>query len=148
MDERFDDDSLLAVLARVIDEADPVPDDARAAAVAADMSGLDAELAELVFDSLLDERGTTLRDDAGDVRSLTFTTGDRTIEVDLADGGLVGRLSPAEDAPVELEQGTTRVPLAVDDLGRFRAVVQPGPLRLRVGGAGPGGAVATPWITR
>jgi hypothetical protein len=147
MDERFDDDSLLAVLARVIDEADPVPDDARAAAVAADMSGLDAELAELVFDSLLDERGTTLRDDAGDVRSLTFTTGDRTIEVDLADGGLVGRLSPAEDAPVELEQGTTRVPLAVDDLGRFRAVVQPGPLRLRVGGAGPG-AVATSWITR
>ncbi|HEY7072305.1 MAG TPA: hypothetical protein VH479_19410 [Acidimicrobiales bacterium] len=146
MDERFDDDSLLAVLARVIDEADPVPADARATALAADMSGLDAELAELVFDSLLDERGTTLRDDAGDVRSLTFTTGDRTIEVDLADGGLVGRLSPAEDAPVELEQGTTRVPLPVDDLGRFRAVVRPGPLRLRVGGAG--GAIATPWITR
>ena len=146
MDERFDDDHLLALLAKVIDETDPVPADARAIALAADLSGLDAELAELVFDSLLDQRDTTLRADPGDVRSLTFTTGDRTIEVDLSDGGLVGRLSPVEDAPVELEQGATRVPLAVDDLGRFRAVVQPGPLRLRVGGAA--GAVATPWITR
>jgi hypothetical protein len=146
MDERFDDDHLLAVLAEVIDETDPVPADARAIALAADLSGLDAELAELVFDSLLDQRDTTLRADPGDVRSLTFTTGDRTIEVDLSDGGLVGRLSPAEDASLELEQGATRVPLAVDDLGRFRAEVQPGPLRLRVGGAA--GAVATPWITR
>jgi hypothetical protein len=146
MEERFDDDQLLAVLTHVIDETDPVPADALATAMAADLSGLDAELAELVFDSLLDQGGTTMRDDPGDVRSLTFTSGDRTIEVDLADGGLVGRVSPAEDTPVELEQGATRVPLAVDDLGRFRAVVRPGPLRLRVGGAA--GAVATPWITR
>jgi hypothetical protein len=146
MDERIDDDHLLAVLAHVIDETDPVPAGALATAMAADVSGLDAELAELVFDSLLDQRDTTLRDDSGDVRSLTFTTGDRTIEVDLADGGLVGRISPAEDTPVELEQNATRVPLAVDDLCRFRAVVQPGPLRLRVGGAA--GTVATPWITR
>jgi hypothetical protein len=146
MDELFDDDQLLAVLARVIDESDPVPADALATARAADLSGLDAELAELVFDSLLDEQGTTLRDRSDDVRSLTFTTGERTIEVDLTDDGLVGRVSPVGDAPVELEQGANRVPVAVDELGRFRAVVRPGPLRLRVGFAGA--AVATPWITR
>src|SRR4029453_11545643 len=105
MEERFDDDQLLAVLTHVIDETAPVPADALATAMAADLSGLDAELAELVFDSLLDQGGTTMRDDPGDVRSLTFTSGDRTIEVDLADGGLVGRVSPAEDTPVELEQG-------------------------------------------
>ena len=52
MDERFDDDHLLAVLADVIDETDPVPADARAIALAADLSGLDAERIDRVVDAL------------------------------------------------------------------------------------------------
>ena len=55
----LDDDRLLRLLGEVLDESDPVPPDAAAAARAADLGRLDAELADLVFDSLLDERDVT-----------------------------------------------------------------------------------------
>jgi hypothetical protein len=147
MERGLDDDRLLALLGEVLDETDPVPDDAATTARSADLAGTDAELAELVFDSLLDDRDVTMRSGPGagsEVRSLTFTAGDRTIEIDLTGGELVGRVSPADRPAVEILQGPPAppVPVEVDDLGRFRATVGPGPLRLRVGTA------TTPWVTR
>jgi hypothetical protein len=55
---------------------------------------------------------------------------------------LVGRVSPADQPSVAVEQAGPPVPADVDDLGRFRISVAPGPVRLRVGSA------TTPWITR
>jgi hypothetical protein len=145
--ETLDDDRLLVLLGEVLDRIDPVPADATATAVAADIGGVDAQLAELVFDSLLDERAVAVRDEPGaDVRSLTFTAGTRTIEVDVSDADVVGRVEPAGPGTVELEQPRGRRSVALDDLGRFRAPLAPGPLRLRLGVEGT--AVATPWITR
>jgi hypothetical protein len=147
MDQTLDDDRLLALLGEVLDRIDPVPADATATAVAADIGGVDAELAELVFDSLVDERAVAVRDEpGGEVRSLTFTAGERTIEVDVSDADVVGRVTPGGGGSVELEQPRGRRSVPVDDRGRFRAPVAPGPLRLRFGFAGA--AVATPWITR
>jgi hypothetical protein len=145
--ETLDDDRLLALVGEVLDRIDPVPADATATAVAADLGGVDAELAELVFDSLLDERAVAVRDAPGtDVRSLTFTAGARTIEIDVSDADVVGRVTPVGAGTVELEQPRGRRTIPVDDRGRFRAPLAPGPLRLRFGIADA--AVATPWITR
>jgi hypothetical protein len=145
--ETLDDDRLLALVGEVIELIDPVPADAAATAVAADLGGVDAELAELVFDSLLDDRAVAVRDEpGGDLRSLTFAAGGRTIEVDVSDADVVGRVTPAAGGSVELEQPRGRRSVPVDDLGRFRAPVAPGPLRLRFGVGGA--AIATPWITR
>src|SRR5215831_15897942 len=143
-----DDDQLLALLGEVLDADDPVPAAAVDAARAADLGRLDAELADLVYDSLVDERpaGAGVRAEPGDdVRSLTFVAGGRTVEVDLRDDELVGRVSPAAGAALELDQPAGRQALPTDDRGRFRAPVVPGPVRLRV--TGPDGAATTPWIT-
>jgi hypothetical protein len=146
-DPTFDDDRLLALLGEVLDEMDPVPADAVAAAHAANLLRLDGELAELVFDSLLDDREVGVRDAvAGDVRSLTYTAGGRTIELDLTDADVVGRVTPPGAVGLELVQPSGRTPIATDELGRFRAALAPGPLRLQV--SGEAGPAATPWITR
>ncbi|HKE72995.1 MAG TPA: hypothetical protein VKB57_05245 [Acidimicrobiales bacterium] len=142
-----DDDRLLAFLGEVLDDMDPVPDDAVAAAHAANLLRLDGELAELVFDSLLDDRAVGVRDAATDVRSLTFSAGGRSLEIDLTDADVVGRVTPAEGVELELVQPSGRTPVPVDELGRFRAGLAPGPLRLQVSAVGAGLA-ATPWITR
>lgn len=146
MDRRLDDSDLLDLLGRVLDRTDPVPPDAVATARSADWTTVDAELAELTFDSLLDERAVALRDDEGDVRSLTFTAGDRTVEFDLTSDELVGRVDPAGDVPVEVVQPTGRRRVRVDDLGRFRTPVGPGPLRLQL--IVSGRPTTTPWVTR
>jgi hypothetical protein len=147
-----DDDQLLQLLGEVLDADDPVPADALALAMSAvDLDGLDAERAELVFDSLLDDRAVALR--AGgdsEVRSLTFTSGDRTIEVDLANGDLVGRVAPPGSDPLVLGvvQAGRRQEVTTDSLGRFRSTVGPGPLRLVFSDADAGSLLVTPWITR
>ena len=146
MNRRIDDNELLDLLEEVLDRTDPVPPAAVDTARAADWATLDAELAELTFDSLLDQPEVPLRDDEGDVRSLTFSSGDHTVEVDLTADELVGRLSPAAALPVAVVQPTGRRQVDVDELGRFRAPVAPGPLRLEV--AAPGRTTTTPWITR
>lgn len=146
MTRRLDDIELLDLLGRVLDRTDPVPPDAVAAARAADGANLDGELAELTFDSLLDERAVALRDDEGDVRSLTFAAGDRTVEIDVTPDELIGRVAPAGDVPIEVVQPSGRRQVRVDDLGRFRAPVDPGPLRLQL--LLPGRSTTTPWITR
>ncbi len=147
-DHPLDDDTLLQLLREAFDQADPVPPDAVAAARHADPGGLDDELAELVFDSLLDDQQITLRDESDDVRSLTFTLGDRTIEVDLTGDDLVGRVTPSATTTVEVLQPTVRHSVETDELGRFRAPVAAGPLRLRVGIEGGAARATTPWVIR
>jgi hypothetical protein len=157
MDPRdlHDDDQLLLVLGEVLDADDPVPADALALALsAAELGDLDAEMAELVFDSLLDDRAVALR--AGgdsEVRSLTFAAGDRTIEVDLANDDLVGRVAPpgapgADPLVLGVVQAGRRQEVTTDSLGRFRSTVGPGPLRLVFSDAEAGSLLVTPWITR
>ncbi len=146
MRRRLDDTDLLDILGRVLDRTDPIPPAAVDIARAADWATVDAELAELTFDSLLDERAVALRDDEGDVRSLTFTAGDRTVEIDVTADELVGRVDPTDDVPIEVVQPARRRQVRVDDLGRFRTPVGPGPLRLQLLlGDRP---TTTPWVTR
>lgn len=146
----LDDDALLAELRRTLDAVEPVPVDAITAATSAfDLGRADLELADLVFDSLLDDGAVAMRH-AGvqEARSLGFLSQGYRLDVELLDDDsvLLGQIEPAEMGVVELETADGPRHGEVDELGRFRFDVPRGSLRLRI--TMPSGAVvATPWIT-
>jgi hypothetical protein len=113
---------------------------------------IDAELAELVFDSHAASEPALVRG-AEQPRLLTFRAGDLSIEVEIAGAGdprqLVGQLVPAQPAEIDVETrpGEQRSTVAVDELGRFLVTppADPGPLRLRCRAAGDR-AVVTDWF--
>lgn len=153
-----DGDALLGELRGLLDRIDPMPaellDQVRRSFC---WRTVDAELAELSFDSLAD------REPALAVRSVVDTQPrmvgfgavvrgeDLSIEVEVsaADDGsvLVGQVFPAGAAAVEVQLGaggSFEVP--ADELGRF--IVDPvpgGPVRLRVEHAGR--VVQTTWVS-
>lgn len=147
-DERDALESELRALATV---RDGVPADVVTAALAAfAMRTLDAELAELTYDSLLDEpvlagvRGT------GGTRHLTFEASDFVLDLQIGldpERRVAGQVTPAETTELELRHsaGTIRAP--VDNLGRFVAgPVPPGPFSIRVPQYADRRALATMWI--
>jgi len=145
-----DDDELLAQLGLALDETDPVPRDAIDVAKAVfDLGNADAELAELVFDSLLDEALVVMRSDTlvDEARTLSFAIGNHRVDIELSADGttLLGQLNPAERTRVELETTSGSREAEADDLGRFRFTVERGSLRLRVVTT-DGLIVTTPWI--
>lgn len=158
MSEALDpDEQLMGELRAFFAEVDPVPplvsDTAKASL---GWRRLDADLAELLTDSALEEEPFALtRGGEAPVRAVTFGTGALTIdiEVHVDDQGrtVLGQLSPAASAKLEI-QTTAEAPLSTetDHLGRFRIRLPAGgPIRLRVLGAEgrPGPAVETSWIT-
>ena len=139
-----DDDVLLGLLRDALAEED-VPDDAVATALAAfRLRSVDEELAELVADSLVD--GVAMRHDDQGPRQVTFRADDLRIELELAEDLVLGVLGPAGTWTVIVETtgGLARTP--ADELGRFRATIDAGRVRLHVLGQDRG--VVTPWITR
>jgi hypothetical protein len=144
-DAQFDVDALEEELRGAAGILDPVPAQLRRLAVEAyALRGLDARLAELTFDSLVDAipvRGAT------DVpRMLTFHSGDVTVDVEVTAQGLMGQVLPPQPAAVEVLVGPqTGTPLVVDDMGRFTSDVAPaGPFALRLTAGGE--VVVTEWL--
>ena len=132
-----EDTALLQELRRAVTAADPVPPEVIAAAKASfTWRTIDAELAELAFDSLLDDDTVLVR--GGDQpRLLTFEASSVTIElVVVADAGnrrVVGQLVPVQRATVEVVHSGGTASAEADDLGRFRAEeLAAGPMRIRV----------------
>jgi hypothetical protein len=143
------DDELVRRLARAAAVHDPVPPELLTfAGEAFTWRTVDAELAELVADSL-ETAGAGLRG-GSDVRLLTFTAGDRQLDVELLTEGashrLVGELTPPQPARVLVEHAGGTSTEETDELGRFLlADVPPGRFRLRCEPA-DGPAVVTPWL--
>lgn len=140
----LDDDELLDRLRGLAAIHDPVPADLfRTARGAFALRTLDEELADLLFDSLLDEALVGIR--GGATRQLTFGVDDLTIDIDIDGDGLVGHVSPSGPATVELQTPDSIVDADVDALGRFFVDQPPnGPFRLRVALAGKW--VTTEWV--
>lgn len=139
-------DLLAEELRRAAGILDPVPAQLRQIAVEAfTLHDLDARIAELAFDSVVDAipvRGAT------DVpRMLTFHAGGVTVDVELSAQGLMGQVLPPQTADIEVLSGPQAgSPLTTDDMGRFTHGEPPsGPfaLRLRTGG----GVLVTDWLT-
>jgi hypothetical protein len=131
---------------------DPVPVAVTAAARAAfAWRTVDAELAELTYDSWVDDRALAGVRGCGGARQLTFEAPGLTVEMEVGAAApcLVGQLVPAHPGTVEVRHDGGSLTLAVDDLGRFAAKHLPaGPLSLRcVIDAGAGAApVETEWV--
>jgi len=133
---------------------DPVPDRLVQAAVDAyAWRTVDADLAELVFDSLADREDAALVRGRQQERLLSFQASDLTIEVEVTAAGvsrrLTGQLIPPQQAMVEIRHRDEVVTLESDELGRFSADSLPaGPVSLRCA-PGAGGArspVVTDWV--
>jgi hypothetical protein len=134
---------------------DPVPGELlRAADEAYTWRTIDAELAELAYDSLVDQDEISLVLGPPERRLLSFQAGRLTIDLEItrtgSARGLVGQLVPPRPATVEIRVGGTSIAVDADELGRFRAgPVSAGPMSLRcsVGPAEPGTAVVTDWVS-
>nr|WP_244313411.1 hypothetical protein [Streptomyces zinciresistens] len=124
---------------------DPVPAELRRLAVEAfALHDLDARIAELTFDSVVD--AIPVRGAADPPRMLTFRADEVTVDVEVSAQGLMGQVLPPQRARVEVLSGPQRaVPVDADDMGRFTSDTPPaGPfaLRLRTGGR----VVVTEWL--
>jgi hypothetical protein len=154
MSSREPDEKLLGELRRIASVVDPIPE----ALVHAGRESLtwlrvDAELAELLSDSIVDDERLALVRSSGAVRAVTFEAEGFTIELDIlrdgADRTLVGLLVPAGPAEIEVQTSTAPTTVEADRHGRFRAENLPaGRMRLRVTGH-PASALPTEtsWIT-
>jgi hypothetical protein len=158
MSEHPDPDELLvAELRAFFAEVDPVPPLVREAAKASlGWRRLDADLAELLSDSALEEeRFASTRGSGAPERAVTFSSGELTIDIEVHVDDpcrtLLGQLSPPAYATIEI-QTMAEAPISaeVDRLGRFRVrLAAGGPIRLRALGADArgGSPVETSWIT-
>ncbi|MDQ4132172.1 MAG: hypothetical protein M3179_02965 [Actinomycetota bacterium] len=145
------DEELLQALRNAAHHADPEPPEiATAAEAALTWRTIDAELAALAYDSVLDDRLVAGIRGGEAPRLLTFEGDDFTIELEITDERrLVGQTVPASPGEVEVRWPAGSSTVEVDEMGRFSAGPVPaGPVSLRWQGPGAGGhAVATDWVT-
>lgn len=129
-DEDFDEEAVFADLKRVIGGSDPVPAEVVQAALASrTWRRVDAELAELVYDSVVD--GALVRSSRGG-RQLTFEAPELTVEVEVGPGSLEGQLVPPQPGRVEVRHSDGSLTVAADRHGHFRVeAVLHGPVSLR-----------------
>jgi hypothetical protein len=145
----WDDDQLLALLKESLRTYRDVPPEFIAAGKTAyAWHNVDAELAQLTYDSTDDREPAGVRSEAASIRSLTFTSAHVTIELEVTEDALLGQAIPAQEGTIEVhtrEGVVTTIP--VDRVGYFTVRPIPGgQFRLQYR-ATDGSAVLTGWIT-
>ena len=150
MAEVYDDEELLAALRQALAERQAVPPEfVEAAKNAFAWHNIDAELAELTYDSSRDaEPARSTRAETASIRALTFTSAHLTIELEVTHDSLLGQIVPAQpgSVKVQLRDGAeTTVP--ADPIGRFTIRPIPaGAFRLHCKTSADADAL-TGWIT-
>jgi hypothetical protein len=139
----------LEALRRAVTARENVPPDfVEAGKDAFAWHNIDAELAQLTYDSRDADHALATRTEAASIRALTFTSGRLTIELEVTQDSLVGQIVPAQPAVVTvLPRAGSEIVLAADDIGCFS--VEPIPLgqfRLRCR-TSAGVETMTGWIT-
>ncbi|HLY82124.1 MAG TPA: hypothetical protein VKQ71_04020 [Acidimicrobiales bacterium] len=144
-------EQLLGELRELGRAADPVPPAVLFAAKGSlAWRRIDADLAELTSDSLLDDALAGLR--SGDVaRLVTFEAEDVSVEMEITATGdsrqLIGQLIPPQTGSVVVRSEHGTVDADADALGRFRLLhLVPGPASLRCRLDESGRVVETGWI--
>lgn len=142
------DEHLMDLLRASFEATDPVPDTVVAAAKEAfTWRTIDAELADIVFDSAVEELAGVRTTETA--RQVTFRAPGVEIEVMvMPEGGrkLVGQLVPPQQVTVELHVGDTVRETGTDSLGRFDFDGVPtGPVQIAVE-IPSGGRVITDWV--
>jgi hypothetical protein len=146
--EAWDDDELFTAMRDALRARRAVPAEfVEAAKSVFTWHNIDAELAQLTYDSTRVPEPATTRSDAASVRALTFTSPRLTIELEVSGDSLLGQVVPAQQATVEVQiQAGASTSIASDEIGCF--AVQPlpaSPFRLRCQ-ATDGIDVLTGWI--
>jgi hypothetical protein len=143
-----DEDRLLdALKAALKARADVPPEFIQAGKDAYAWRTIDAELAQLTYDSTRDV-SAGMRSVPAAIQAMTFTSAHLTIELEVGDDCLHGQVIPTRPGTIEVQARTGAATVSrVDDLGSFR--IQPVPPRpFRLSCVIPGGAtVRTSWIT-
>ena len=149
MPDDWDDEEILAELGEALRAREAVPEwFIETGKNAYAWHNIDAELAQLTYDSLVDrERAAAVRSEAASIRALTFTSTRLSIELEVAESSLIGQIIPPRAGTLEVHTtaGVTSSP--VDEIGCF--VVDPipsSPFRLRCR-TEDGADVLTGWIT-
>lgn len=149
MRDGWDDEQLLAALGEAVQARQAAPTwfvETGKSAYA--WHNIDAEFAQLTYDSSRDtERAAVMRSESASIRALTFTSPHLSIEIEVTDNSLLGRIIPPGAGMLEThtKAGVTTSP--VDEIGSF--VIDPisaSPFRLRCRMA-DGADVLTGWIT-
>jgi hypothetical protein len=141
------DDEMLELVGRALRAVEPVPEHVITGALAAwTWRTIDAELAELVFDSATELTGVRSEDTA---RQVTFQAPGVEIEVMVIDDAvrrLIGQLVPGAEMTIELHSSDRVLTTRSDALGRFGFdEVLPGPVRLTILGDEGQPVVHTDW---
>jgi len=149
------DKSLVEVLRKLGRRSEPVPDEVGAAAIRAyTLRTVDTQLAALTFDSVFDSDIRAGAPNTTVPRRLRFVGRGLSVELEVADHALRGRLVPPGPARIEV-RGMVPEPgecasVTADDRGYFVLPAAPtGPFSLRCQrrpiGSAP--AVITDWVT-
>ena len=146
----WDDDRLLAALGQALKARDAVPSwFIETGKNAFAWHNIDAELAQLTYDSEQDQRAVAvLRSETASIRALTFTSAHLSLELEVTANSLLGQLLPPRAGELEIQTraGTTST-TEVDEIGCFSVEPIPDtPFRLRCRAA-DGTDVLTAWIT-
>lgn len=145
-----DDDELLAALREALRAREAVPPEfVEAARNAFAWHNIDAELAQLTYDSSRDsEYQQSLRAEAASIRALTFSSAHLTIEVEVTRDSLLGQIIPAQAGAITVQpRDGAEAEFPADEIGCFSIRPIPaGPFRLRCRTAAGIGA-QTGWIT-
>jgi hypothetical protein len=129
-----DDDKLLAALREAMSVREAVPTwfvetgkDAYA------WHDIDAELAQLTYDSHSDERmAAVTRSETASIRALTFTSNQLSMELEVTEDGLLGQIIPPRVGALEIHTTAGIMTAMVDELGFFAVEPKPdGSFRLR-----------------
>jgi hypothetical protein len=149
MPDGWDDEELLAALGEAMKARQAVPGwFVETGKNAYAWHNIDAELAQLTYDSLVDrEQAAAVRSEAASIRALTFTSTRLSIELEVGEGSLLGQIIPPRAGTLEVHTtaGVTSSP--VDEIGCFAVDPIPSsPFRLRCR-TEDGADVLTGWIT-
>ena len=144
-----DDDKLLAALREAMRAREAVPAwFVETGKNAYAWHNIDAELAQLTYDSRSDERmAAVTRSETASIRALTFTSAHLSMELEVTEDSLLGQIIPPRAGTLEIHTKADMLTTTVDEIGCFAVDPKPdGSFRLRC--RTPDGAdVLTGWIT-
>ncbi|HTS97661.1 MAG TPA: hypothetical protein VMI33_13670 [Streptosporangiaceae bacterium] len=146
----WDDERLFAALRQAVRARQAVPPEfVEAAKSAFAWHNIDAELAQLTYDSSRDaDLEPSLRAEAASIRALTFTSANLTIELEVTQDALVGQIIPAQAGVIKVQprDGAETV-VSADEIGCFSiSPIPAGQFRLHCRTAADADTL-TGWIT-